>query len=363
MLNPNDIRHTAIRQRLEQEEYARLSPLAAKASEATRPVPEEESPLRTAFMRDRDRIIHSKSFRRLKHKTQVFIGPIGDHYRTRLTHTLEMSQIARTIARALRMNEDVTEAIALAHDLGHTPFGHAGEDALRQIYDATFKHNHQSLRIVDYLARDGTGLNLTNEVREALITSTPVEEGLSSEGMGHGSIESKIVKLADTIAYINHDTDDAMRARIIKPSDVPPEVVQLLGDTNSVRINTLVTDIIEQNWSVAYPEGNVANVDRKDVELKVSPQIEAAADALKHFLYNRVYVGSEAKAEVSKVDHLINALFDYFCGHIEELPPEMRSNPRNEPNERLVVDYISGMTDRFAISTFERLFVPKSWST
>jgi dGTPase len=351
-----------VRERLEQEEYARLSPLAAKAAEATRPLPEEESPLRTAFMRDRDRVIHSKSFRRLKHKTQVFIGPIGDHYRTRLTHTLEMSQIARTIARALRMNEDVTEAIALAHDLGHTPFGHAGEGALRQIYDATFKHNHQSLRIVDYLARDGAGLNLTDEVREALVTSTPVEEGLSSEGMGYGSIESKIVKLADTIAYINHDTDDAMRARIIRPSDVPREVVELLGDANSVRINTLVTDIIEQNWEVAYPEGNAAMLDRKEVELKVSPQIEAAADTLKHFLYTRVYVGSDAKAEVSKVDHLINALFDYFCSHIEELPPEMRSNRRNEPQERLVVDYISGMTDRFAISTFDRIFVPKSWS-
>src|SRR5215210_1224775 len=232
-----------VRQRLEQEENARLSPLAAKAAEATRPEPEEESPLRTAFQRDRDRIIHSKSFRRLKHKTQVFIGPIGDHYRTRLTHTLEMAQIARTMARALRMNEDVTEAIALAHDLGHTPFGHAGEDVLRRIYDPHFKHNHQSLRIVDYLANGGVGLNLTNEVREALVTSTPVEEGLSSEGMGHGSIESKLVKLADTIAYINHDTDDAIRARIIKPSDVPPEVVELLGDANSVRINTLVTDI------------------------------------------------------------------------------------------------------------------------
>src|SRR6476469_5192043 len=210
-----------VRNRLEGEEYARLSPLSAKAAEAVRPVPDEESPVRTAFQRDRDRIIHSKSFRRLKHKTQVFIGPIGDHYRTRLTHTLEMSQIARTISRALRMNEDVTEAIALAHDLGHTPFGHAGEDALRQIYDPNFKHNYQALRIVDYLANNGAGLNLTNEVREALVTSTPVEEGLASEGLGYGSIESKIVKLADTIAYINDETDDAMRARILTPFDVP----------------------------------------------------------------------------------------------------------------------------------------------
>src|SRR5438552_7715713 len=176
-MNNSDKSPDRVRERLEQEEYTRLSPLAAKAVEATRPRPQDESPLRTAFQRDRDRIIHSKSFRRLKHKTQVFIGPIGDHYRTRLTHTLEMTQIARTMARALRMNEDATEAIALAHDLGHTPFGHAGEDALRQIYDPGFKHNYQSLRIVDYLANGGDGLNLTNEVREALVTSTPVEEG------------------------------------------------------------------------------------------------------------------------------------------------------------------------------------------
>ena len=355
-------RADGVRERLEREETVRLSPLAARAAGAKRPVPEEESPLRTAYQRDRDRVIHSKAFRRLKHKTQVFIGPIGDHYRTRLTHTLEMAQIARTMARALRLNEDVTEAIALAHDLGHTPFGHAGEDVLRKIYDPDFKHNRQSLRIVDYLANNGEGLNLTNEVREALVTSTPVEEGLASEGMGHGSIESKIVKLADTIAYINHDTDDAVRARIITPFDLPREVPQVLGTTNSARINTLVTDIIEQNWSVAYPDALLAAGDRKEVELKVSPVIQDAADKLKHFLYEHVYVGSDAKSEVGKVDHLIQSLFDYFCGHIDELPAELKSNPRNEPNERLVVDYISGMTDRFAISTFDRIFVPKSWS-
>src|SRR5215210_2562324 len=277
-----------VRQRLEQEENARLSPLAAKAAEATRPMPEDESPLRTTLMRDRDRVIHSKSFRRLKHKTQVFIGPIGDHYRTRLTHTLEMSQIARTMSRALRMNEDVTEAIALAHDLGHTPFGHAGEDALRKIYEPDFKHNKQSLRIVDYLANNGEGLNLTNEVREALVTSTPVEEGLSSEGTGHGSIESKIVKLADTIAYINHDTDDALRAKIITQADIPPIVNDVLGVTNARRINTLVVDIIEQNWQVAYPGPDLAVSDRCSVELVVSPHVQEAADVLKQFLYRRV---------------------------------------------------------------------------
>ena len=352
-----------VRERLEQEEYARLSPLAAKAAEATRPIAEDESPMRTAFQRDRDRIIHSKSFRRLKHKTQVFIGPIGDHYRTRLTHTLEMSQIARTIARALRMNEDVTEAIALAHDLGHTPFGHAGEDTLRHIYEPNFKHNKQSLRIVDYLANNGEGLNLTNEVREALVTSTPVEEGLSSEGKGHGSLESKIVKLADTIAYINHDTDDAMRARIITPFDIPREVSQVLGNTNATRINTLVSDIIERNWPFAYPDDKTIKLDRHSIELTISPEIERAANTLKQFLYERVYIGSDAKAEVGKVDHLLKSLFDYFCEHGDELPMELQRNPRNEPRERLVVDYISGMTDRFAISTFERLFVPKSWST
>lgn len=352
-----------VRNRLEGEEYARLSPLSAKAAEAVRPVPDEESPVRTAFQRDRDRIIHSKAFRRLKHKTQVFIGPINDHYRTRLTHTLEMSQIARTVARALRMNEDLTEVIALAHDLGHTPFGHAGEDTLRHIYDPSFKHNRQSLRIVDYLANNGAGLNLTNDVRKALVASTPVEEGLASEGMGYDSIESKIVKLADTIAYINHDTDDAIRAKIITQEDLPPIVGEVLGTTNAQRINTLVVDIIEQNWQVAYPGPDLAGSDRCMVELVVSPHVQEAADVLKQFLYKRVYTGSEAKAEVHKVDHLINTLFEYFCKHIDELPPEMRANTRGEPNERLVVDYIAGMTDRFAISTFERLFVPRSWDS
>lgn len=311
-----------VRERLEQEEYARLSPLAMKAAEAVRPVPEEESPMRTSFQRDRDRIIHSKAFRRLKHKTQVFIGPVGDHYRTRLTHTLETTQIARTLARALRMNEDLTEAVALAHDLGHAPFGHAGEDALRRIFDPNFKHNQQSLRIVDYLARDGEGLNLTNDVREALVASTPVEQTLASEGTGHGSIESKIVKLADTIAYINHDTDDAIRARIISQSDLPPAVNKVLGETNSARINTLVTDIVEQSWSVAYPGAEIAGQDPHDIELKVSPRVREAADVLKHFLYTHVYTGSDAKAEVHKVDYLIQTLFDYFMAHTDELPPK-----------------------------------------
>jgi dGTPase len=357
-----EARPEQVRERLEREEYERLSPLAAKAAEATRPMPEPESPLRTAFMRDRDRIIHSKSFRRLKHKTQVFIGPVGDHYRTRLTHTLETCQIARTMARGLRMNEDLTEAIALAHDLGHTPFGHAGEDALRQVYDPAFKHNHQSLRVVDYLAQDGKGLNLTNEVREALVASTPTDSGLSTEGRGHGSIESKLVKLADTIAYINHDTDDAIRARLIDASEIPGDVRGVLGETNAIRINTLVTDIIMQNYSLAYPDKEGAKQDRKALELKISPHIEAAADSLKAFLFNRVYIGSEAKAEETKVCHLLRFLFEHFCNHLEELPPEMRTNTRNEPPERIVADYISGMTDRFAIATFERIFVPHSWN-
>ena len=360
---PNQEKHYTVRDRLEGEEYARLSPLSAKAAEATRPIPEEESPVRTAFQRDRDRIIHSKAFRRLKHKTQVFIGPINDHYRTRMTHTLEMSQIARTVARALRMNEDLTEVIALAHDLGHTPFGHAGEDALRHIYDPSFKHNRQSLRIVDYLANNGAGMNLTDDVRRALVASTPVEEGLASEGKGYDSLESKIVKLADTIAYINHDTDDALRARIITQEDIPSIVSEVLGVTNARRINTLVVDIIEQNWRIAYPGPDLASRDRCSIELNISPEIQEAADILKQFLYRRVYTGSEAKAEVHKVDHLIRTLFDYFCAHIEELPPELRTNPRGEPKERLVVDYIAGMTDRFAISTFERLFVPRSWDS
>ena len=350
-----------VRERLEQEERERLSPWAQKAADSRgRPRPEPPDAVRTAYQRDRDRILHSKPFRRLKHKTQVFFSPTGDHYRTRLTHTLEVAQIARTIARALRLNEDLVEAISLAHDLGHAPFGHAGEEALREVYDPNYRHNDQSLRIVDYLAKEGQGLNLSHEVREALPNSTPVQEGMGGEGRGRGSLEAKVQKLSDSIAYINHDVDDAIRAGLMTNDDLPDEVTAVLGPTHSERINTLVTDLIRQNYEVAFP----ADVRRSpyDVDLRLSPTVESAADCLRGYLYNHVYTNSAAKAENGRVHSLIRALYEHFCRRVEELPADIARNPRGEPIERLVVDYIAGMTDHYAIETFERIYVPRLWS-
>ncbi len=352
---------TLVRERLERDECERLSPLAQKAALSRgRPRPEPPDAVRTAFQRDRDRIIHSKAFRRLKHKTQVFIAPTGDHYRTRLTHTLEVAQIGRTIARALRLNEDLVEAISLAHDLGHAPFGHAGEDVLREVYHPAYRHNDQSLRIVDYLAKDGQGLNLSQEVREALPNSTPVQEGMGGEGRGRASLEAKVQKLSDSIAYINHDIDDAIRAGLITSTDLPPEAVAVLGPSHSERINTLVTDLIVHNWDVAAPPD--PQRDPYTVELTLSPDVEQAADTLRSYLYNHVYTNSAAKAEVGRVHSLITALYHHFCKHFDEMPPEFTANPRHEPTERIVVDYIAGMTDHYAIETFERIYVPRLWS-
>ena len=355
------MRDIQVRERIEREERERLSPLAQKAALSRgRPRPEPPDAVRTAFQRDRDRIIHSKAFRRLKHKTQVFIAPTGDHYRTRLTHTLEVAQIGRTIARALRLNEDLVEAISLAHDLGHAPFGHAGEEALREVYDAHYRHNDQSLRIVDYLAKDGQGLNLSEEVREALPHSTPIQEGMGGEGQGRGSLEAKVQKLSDSIAYINHDVDDAIRAGLITADSLPRAVMDVLGPTHSERINTLVVDLIEQNWEVA--DAPPTGLDPYTVELGLSPAVEAAADTLRTYLYTHVYTNSVAKADNGRVHGLISALYHHFCRHLDEVPVEMRRNPRQEPTERIVVDYVAGMTDRYAIETFERIYVPKLWS-
>lgn len=352
-----------VRQRIEQEEFTRLAPLAAKAVESRGRVrPEAPDALRTDYQRDRDRIIHSKAFRRLKHKTQVFIAPTGDHYRTRLTHTLEVAQIGRTIARALRLNEDLVEAISLAHDLGHAPFGHAGEDALREIYDPTYRHNDQSLRIVDYLAKDGRGLNLTYEVRMALPDSTPVSVGMRGEGGGQTTVEGKVQKLSDSIAYINHDIDDAMRAGLITPADLPAAAVRVLGDSHSERINTLVCNLVEQNWAVGYPAPGDPPRTPESVMLHFSEEVLQAADTLKSFLLHEVYTGSAAKTEVARVHALIHTLYRYYCAHFDEVPVEMQLNPRDEPPERIVTDYIAGMTDRYAIDRFTTLYVPKLWS-
>lgn len=327
-----------VREQAEIREAEELSSLAQLAAESRgRMRPEEECSVRTVFQRDRDRIIHSKAFRRLKHKTQVFISPEGDHYRTRLTHTLEVAQIARTIARALRLNEDLTEAIALGHDLGHTPFGHTGEEALNKVFPGGFHHNEQSLRVVDVL-EGGSGLNLTQEVRDGILNHT---------GSGKAStLEGTVVRWADRIAYINHDIDDALRAQIIAPRDFPEGLFALLGDTHSQRINTMVTDIIKTSYGCPI--------------IQMSLKVGQATNLLRSFLFERVYIGSEAKTEEAKARHLIESLYFYFLDHPESLPDEYTKAAHGR-TERAVCDYIAGMTDRFAKAEFLRCFFPRSF--
>lgn len=300
--------------------------------------PDEPCPVRTDFMRDRDRIIYSKAFRRLKHKTQVFIAPEGDHYRTRITHTLEVSQISRTLARALRLNEDLTEAIALGHDLGHTPFGHTGEAALNAVFPPGFRHNEQSLRVVDKLEGE-RGLNLTWEVRDGILCHTGAQIPATLEG--------QIVRIADRISYINHDIDDAIRAGIIQEKDLPRDCVRILGNRHKTRINTMVTDIIEKS--------------RGKAEISMSDDVQAATDGLRSFLFQQVYIGSAAKKEEAKAQRIIRTLYEYYLENPDSLTDELRNEDAEEGLERCIVDYVAGMTDRFAMKTFERLFVPNAW--
>nr|WP_330216581.1 deoxyguanosinetriphosphate triphosphohydrolase [Thermacetogenium phaeum] len=330
-----------IREEIEAREEAYLAPYATLSSRTRgRLRPEEPCPVRTAFQRDRDRIIHSKAFRRLKHKTQVFIAPEGDHYRTRSTHTLEVAQISRTIARALGLNEDLTEAIALGHDLGHTPFGHSGEYALNEVYPPGFRHNEQSLRVVDVLEGDG-GLNLTWEVRDGILHHTGPEPPATLEG--------QIVRKADRISYINHDIDDAIRAGIISEDDLPPDCVRLLGNRHKTRINTMVMDIISES--------------RGKPVIRMSDAVQEATDKLRSFLFERVYIGSAAKKEESKARRIIKILYEFYLENPHFLSEELQRRCDSEGLERCVVDYIAGMTDRFAMKTFERLFIPSAWAT
>ncbi|GAB4190880.1 MAG: deoxyguanosinetriphosphate triphosphohydrolase [Roseiflexaceae bacterium] len=351
--------HAGVRERLEADERTRLSPLAAFSDAATRDRPEPESPVRTAFQRDRDRILHCKPFRRLKHKTQVFIAPLGDHYRTRLTHTLEVTQIARTVARALRLNEDLVEAIGLGHDLGHTPFGHAGEAALSRAQGYAFRHNEQSLRIVEVLEKDGEGLNLTPQVREGIFMHSKGRRDITAKAWGTAStLEGQIIKIADSIAYINHDIDDAIRAGILTPEDLPRDLVAVLGDTHAARINTMVCDLIDHNW---WATGKGQPPDPPT--LGMSANILEATNALREFMYQRVYLNSEAKHDDGKVRLMIAMLYAHFLEHPEELPEHIQriNHARSEPTARAVVDYIAGMTDRYAIKIFTDLYVPKTW--
>ena len=319
---------------------AYLSPYAAKnATCRGRDLPLEES-LRTEYQRDRDRIIHCQSFRRLMNKTQVFLAPVGDHYRTRLTHTLEVTQIARTLARALRLNEDLTEAIGLGHDLGHTPFGHAGEVAMRECFDPGFAHYKQSLRVVEKLERGGKGLNLTWEVRDGIVNHTGDSVAATLEGV--------LVKFADRIAYINHDIDDACRAGILSREDIPKDLREILGDKHGERINTMVMSVIK------------ASTDKN--EILMSPDVQAATDGLRAFMFEAVYKNPIAKAQDGRAKDLLGQLFAYFVAHPEELPALYRNNIDADGVERCVCDFIAGMTDRYAIETYKERFIPRVWS-
>lgn len=326
------------RERTEEIERQTLSPFAA-LSEASRgrAVPEEPCPLRTCYQRDRDRVIHCKAFRRLKQKTQVFLSPEGDHYRTRLTHTLEVSQIARTIARALRLNEDLTEAVALAHDLGHTPFGHAGERALNRLCPGGFRHYEQSVRVVTKLEKGGTGLNLTQEVLNGIVTHT--------RGAWATTREGRIVRYADHIAYMNHDIEDAVSAGILKNEDLPREITHVLGETKSQRITALIAALVAHGAE----------------EIGMDAETAAAYDALHDFMYSTVYVDPVAKREEQKVDGLIGALYEYFREAPTHMPQDFLYIMWNEGVDRAVTDYISGMSDEYATRVYEELFVPQRW--
>jgi dGTPase len=356
--------HPEVRRRTEDREEL-FSKFASRAREsADRDHPEEADPMRTAYQVDRDRIIHSKAFRRLKHKTQVFISPVGDHYRTRLTHTMEVMQVARSIARGLNLNEDLTEAIALAHDLGHTPFGHAGEYALGTCLGSGFRHNEQSVRVVEVLEKDGRGLNLTQEVRDGVLKHSKLRESIAAEGWGIArTLEGQIVKIADSLAYLNHDIDDAIRAGVISVDELPPHANAVFGTTSGSRVTAFVTDVVDFNWRVA--NGDAATWQEavgNGIAIGMSPEVLAVVDQLREFMFSNVYTNSVAKEDDPKTHFIVHQLFDYFCEHPDELPDEWRGNPRNEPVDRRVADYIAGMTDRYAIQVFERIFVPGAWA-
>ena len=332
-----------VREELERLEHRRLNPLAAFSDRSTgrpRPEPEREEDVRTCYQRDTDRIVHSKAFRRLMHKTQVFLNPEGDHYRTRMTHTLEVTRIAKTVTRALGLNEDLAEAIAMGHDLGHTPFGHAGEAALTECWGRPFRHNEQSLRVVDVLEKDGQGLNLCNEVREGIVGHTgPVIPK---------TLEGQIVRRADQIAYVNHDIDDAIRAGILTAEDIPRDIAAILGENQRDRINTLVCDMIFTS--------------REAGSICMTPQIQKALADLRSFMFARVYRNPVAKGEESKARDMLQMLFRFYVDHPEQLPADFQPQLSFDGLGRTVCDYIAGMTDNYAIEKFNEIFVPSGWN-
>ncbi len=332
-----------VREELERLEHRRLNPLAAFSDRSTgrpRPEPEREEDVRTCYQRDTDRIVHSKAFRRLMHKTQVFLNPEGDHYRTRMTHTLEVTRIAKTITRALGLNEDLAEAIAMGHDLGHTPFGHAGEAALTECWGQPFRHNEQSLRVVDILEKDGQGLNLCNEVREGIVGHTGP--------LIPKTLEGQIVRRADQIAYVNHDIDDAIRAGILTAEDIPRDIAAILGENQRDRINTLVCDMIFTS--------------REAGSICMTQEIQKALADLRSFMFARVYHNPVAKGEESKARDMLQMLFRFYVDHPEQLPADFQPQLSFDGLGRTVCDYIAGMTDNYAIEKFNEIFVPSGWN-
>lgn len=332
-----------VREELEWQEHKRLNPLAAFADQSRGRLRFEEpraEDVRTCYQRDIDRIVHSKSFRRLMHKTQVFLQPEGDHYRTRMTHTLEVSRIAGTITRALGLNEDLAEAIAMGHDLGHTPFGHAGEAALTDCLGKPFRHNEQSLRVVDYLEKDGMGLNLTNEVRLGILghTGDYIPE----------TLEGQVVRRSDQIAYVNHDIDDAIRAGILSEEDLPKDIVAILGDSHKARINTLVCDLIATS--------------REAGTICLTPTVDTALKDLRSFMFDHVYRNPVAKGEESKAKIMLQRMFEYYITHPDALPEDFQPQLSFDGMERTVCDYIAGMTDNYAVNKFTEIFVPAGWN-
>ena len=331
-----------LREELERQEHLRLDPRAAFSDESrgrVRPSEPAAGDVRTCYQRDTDRIVHCKAFRRLMHKTQVFLQPEGDHYRTRMTHTIEVSRIARTIARGLQLNEDLTEAIAMGHDLGHTPFGHAGEVALSEATGKPFRHNEQSLRVVDILENEGAGLNLSYEVRMGILghTGNRVPE----------TLEGQIVRWADRFAYVNHDIDDAARAGILTIEDIPRSIRKVLGDTHSDRINTLVCDAIESS--------------RDTAAIVLSPKVDKTLSDLREFLFQRVYRNPVAKGEESKARDMLKRMYDYYYNHPEAIPADFQPQMSFDGMERTICDYIAGMTDNYAVDKYTSLFIPMGW--
>ena len=332
-----------VREELERLEHLQLSPKAAFSDRSlgrNREEEEDELDVRTCYQRDTDRIVHCKAFRRLMHKTQVFLRPEGDHYRTRMTHTIEVSRIARTIARALNLNQDLTEAIAMGHDLGHTPFGHAGEVALSDMMSQPFRHNEQSLRVVDILEKDGEGLNLTYEVRMGIL-------GHSSSARMPETLEGQIVRRADQMAYVNHDIDDAVRAGILSNEDIPKSITKVLGTTHSQRLNTLVCDTIETSLEAK--------------QILLSPAVDKALSDLRAFMFERVYRNPVAKGEESKAKDMLRRLYEYYYNHPEAIPADFQPQLSFDGMERTVADYIAGMTDNYAVDKFTEIFIPAGW--